>query len=173
MRGREIAKKIKLENFEREQLRAELQAAREEIERLNSVIDNNIDDGIDKIMAMSDEQISALAGYEGRNPEDQAKIARQCMDIALLKTQLAAHQLVIQQMREVLVEMSKDCVTNWPALKEAVTLQPTTEALDAYVQKAVEQEREACARVCEYESKWEDTDTESAITCAEAIRGRK
>jgi hypothetical protein len=59
-----------------------------EIERLNAVIESNIDDGIDKVMAMSDEQINALAGYEGRSHEDQATIARQCMEIAQLKMQL-------------------------------------------------------------------------------------
>ena len=65
---------------------AELEA---ENARLNGVIKSNIDDGIDKIMAMSDEQVSALAGFEGSNPEDKATIARQCMDIAMLRVELA------------------------------------------------------------------------------------
>ena len=62
----------------------------EENARLNGVIESNIDDGIDKIMAMSDEQVSALAGFEGSNPEDKATIARQCMDIAMLRVELSA-----------------------------------------------------------------------------------
>ena len=62
----------------------------EENARLNGVIESNIDDGIDKIMAMSDEQVSALAGFEGSNPEDKTTIARQYMDIAMLRVDLAA-----------------------------------------------------------------------------------
>lgn len=38
---------------------------------------------------MSDDQINALAGFEGRNPEDQETIAKQCFQIAELKVQLA------------------------------------------------------------------------------------
>lgn len=39
-------------------------------------------------MSMSDEQISALAGFEGRNPEDQAAIARKCMELAAARLQI-------------------------------------------------------------------------------------
>ena len=73
-----------------EQLTARVRELEEENARLNGVIESNIDDGIDKIMAMSDEQVSALAGFEGSNPEDKATIVRQCMDIAMLRVELSA-----------------------------------------------------------------------------------
>ena len=82
-----------------EQLTARVRELEEENARLNGVIESNIDDGIDKIMAMSDEQVSALAGFEGSNPEDKATIARQCMDIAMLRVDLAASQADAEQLR--------------------------------------------------------------------------
>ena len=90
-----------------EQLTARVRELEEENARLNGVIESNIDDGIDKIMAMSDEQVSALAGFEGSNPEDKATIARQCMDIAMLRVDLAASQLHAEQLRAALEKIGE------------------------------------------------------------------
>lgn len=95
-----------------EQLTARVRELEEENARLNGVIESNIDDGIDKIMAMSDEQVSALAGFEGSNPEDKATIARQCMDIAMLRVDLVASQAYAEQLREALntwIEIASNC----------------------------------------------------------------
>ena len=127
-----------------EQLTARVRELEEENARLNGVIESNIDDGIDKIMAMSDEQVSALAGFEGSNPEDKATIARQCMDIAMLRAKLAASQLHAEQLREALVE-AKPLVQDWcnenggaglavfVRLRETLAIPRDTSALDAYV----------------------------------------
>lgn len=75
-----------------ESLRAQVAELRAENKRIQAVVDQSIDDGIDKIMAMSDEQIDALARYEGRSPEDQATIAKQCFEIAALRVENASLQ---------------------------------------------------------------------------------
>ncbi len=199
-----------IEDFERltladyKQLRTDLAAAKAEIERLNTIIESNIDDGIDKILAMSDEQISALAGYEGRSPDDQATIARQCMDIAMLKTELAARDLVIKQMREAVAEGMEhvEAITcdaegsvcllgsddlradkyhlqdGIDIIREALALQPTTEALDAYVQRAVEREKERSADICKsigdaFSENYMGDHASGAWECEAAIRARK
>ena len=93
-----------------EQLTARVRELEEENTRLNGVIESNIDDGIDKIMAMSDEQVSALAGFEGSNPEDKATIARQCVDIAMLRVDLAAAQEDNQKLRIALNSTKRDLI---------------------------------------------------------------
>ena len=133
-----------------EQLTARVRELEEENARLNGVIESNIDDGIDKIMAMSDEQVSALAGFEGSNPEDKATIARQCMDIAMLRVDLAASQAYAEQLREALqtfIDEHEECTDadDWMAMlcsieahhvaEEALALPRDTSALDAYVAK--------------------------------------
>ena len=77
---------------ELESLRAQVAELKAENGRLQAVVDQSIDDGIDKVMAMSDEQINALAGYEGRSPEDQATIAKQCFEIAALRVENSSLQ---------------------------------------------------------------------------------
>lgn len=83
---------------------------------------------------------------------------------ARLREQLAAQQLVIEKMRSSLVatrddlelrmKLSEDDSLNisnsiLDQMLDAIDLQPSTEALDAYVAEAVKAEREACAKVCD------------------------
>ena len=131
-------------------LESRVRELEEENARLNGVIESNIDDGIDKIMAMSDEQISALAGFEGSNPQDKATIARQCMDIAMLRFDLAASQAYAEQLREAL-KASDDLLRDLPASggfyglavmennEQALATPISTEALDAYVAEKVKE----------------------------------
>ncbi len=133
-------------------LESRVRELEEENARLNGVIESNIDDGIDKIMAMSDEQVSALAGFEGSNPEDKATIARQCMDIAMLRVDLAASQAYAEQLREALTT----CVCAMQDYqagigitemfdkgerlgRKALSTPASTEALDKYVAEKVKE----------------------------------
>jgi len=52
---------------------------------LSQALEAAVDNNLDKLMAMSDEQIRALAGFEGHHPDDLAALARQTFEIALLK----------------------------------------------------------------------------------------
>ena len=52
---------------------------------LSQALEAAVDNNLDKLMAMSDEQIRALAGFEGHHPDDLAALARQTCEIALLK----------------------------------------------------------------------------------------
>ena len=97
-----------------QQLRADLAAARAEIERLN--------------------------GWR--------KVAEENLQgMAICNQQLAAHQLVIKQAKKFIFEWDLARSSGeWPyrvlqELREALAVS-STEALDAYVQRAVEQERE-------------------------------
>ncbi len=134
-----------------EQLIARVRELEEENARLNGVIESNIDDGIDKIMAMSDEQVSALAGFEGSNPEDKATIARQCMDIAMLRVDLAATQLHAERLREALEFLSARIVTMdlGGVVERAISLPRDTSALDAYVSEKVKEAQVAYERAAE------------------------
>ena len=133
-----------------EQLTARVRELEEENARLNGVIESNIDDGIDKIMAMSDEQVSALAGFEGSNPEDKATIARQCMDIAMLRVDLAASQLHAEQLREALETLNKVSNIGCGRVEKALALPRDTSALDSYVanqrEAAYQEARRAAAQ---------------------------
>ena len=125
-----------------EQLTARVRELEEENARLNGVIESNIDDGIDKIMAMSDEQVSALAGFEGSNPEDKATIARQCMDIAMLRVDLAASQAYAEQLREALENHSgnyKLSKAECKIINDLLDKPHDTSALDAYVAEKVKE----------------------------------
>lgn len=55
---------------------------------LERAADAKLDESLDKIMAMSEEQITALAAYEGHNPDDQARLGNQAVQIATLRIAL-------------------------------------------------------------------------------------
>lgn len=62
-------------------LETALGQAREELERVR---DAAVDESMNKILAMSDEQITALSRLEGHDPKDEATIARQAGELAML-----------------------------------------------------------------------------------------
>jgi len=51
-----------------------------EIAQLREALDASIDEQLKKLLAMSDEQITALTRLQGHDPADQAKLAGQAMD---------------------------------------------------------------------------------------------
>jgi len=59
-----------------------------EIARLNALVEQLKDDGINKIMAMTDEQVSALARLEGSNPDDVARLTKKVFDLALANNRI-------------------------------------------------------------------------------------
>ena len=137
---------------ENEQLRAR-------VLELEAIVNRNIDDGIDKIMTMTDEQISALAGFEGRNPGNQETIARKCFEVAQLnvriaelekerdaaREEIAAQQLVIQQMREALQMLDHVSNVSCGKVQEALALQPSTAALPELIEKVEKRTIDLCA----------------------------
>ena len=134
------------------QLRAELAAAKAEIESLRA-----------DCLGLAFTQDPMFGRYT-RHIEQKDK-------------ELAARDLVISKMRDALITVygcypppygtGEKCV----AAREALALQPTTEALDEFVKRAVEQEREACARVAD---SWDTfASSNPPVAIAAAIRGRK
>ena len=97
-----------------------------------------------------------------------------------LLRQLAARDLVIKQMREALsiAMVGGDYLpTERSQLNKVLALQPTTEALDEFVQRAVEQERDTYATMCKTiaDSFYDDcmeSHAGGAWECEAAIRGR-
>ena len=86
--------------------------------------------------------------------------------IRIGQKRIAARELVIQQMREALEKYGHNTycprkvaidmkLKSYPEcgcwIKEALSLQPTTSALDAYVAEKVKEEREECAKLVWYD----------------------
>lgn len=63
-----------------------------------------------------------------------------------MQEQIAAQQLVIQQMREALQMLDRVSNISCGKVQEALTLQPSTKTLDAYVAEAVKAENAAIVR---------------------------
>ena len=100
--------------------------------------------------------------------------------------QLAARDLVISKMREAFEKIDSRYMSLPQFACEALALQPTTEALDAYVQeqlrsiisqnvievqRAKEEVRDKCAAKCESLFDKDDDTCDEAEQCAAAIRG--
>ncbi len=99
--------------------------------------------------------------------EKDAEIERKMSAGQHLIKEIAARDLVIQQMREALqiyVDFGKANGSDAPRAEEALSLQPTTSALDAYVTERVAEEREAIAKWYE-EDGWllDEMDVPTAI----------
>lgn len=63
---------------------------RQHLAEKESVIEQLRDSQIDKLLAMTDEQVTALCRLEGSNPDDSARIAKQAMKLAAANVELAA-----------------------------------------------------------------------------------
>ena len=113
------------------------------------------------------------AGARRQDLADFTRIVSKTVDD--LKQEIAAQQLVIQQMREALQILDRASNVSCGKVQEALALQPSTEALDAYVAEAVKAEREACAAEC-VASKLIELPIKIEIAavrkCAAAIRAR-
>lgn len=57
-----------------------------EVARLH---ESAVDQNIDKLMALSDEQVTALTRLEGHDPDDVARLCKQVIEIARLKVEVA------------------------------------------------------------------------------------
>lgn len=133
-----------------ERLREELQAAREEVSALLSVRDKQ-----EAYMANQGKQLAAAKAEIELNEinlglaVDYQKqlISDFHAERTELKQQLAARDLVIKQMRGFVATIDSDVdksvigalsTTGFRALNKAIALQPTQEALEEFVQKAIE-----------------------------------
>jgi hypothetical protein len=68
--------------FEREELRAELAKSKQ-------CLQGSIDSNLNKLLEMTDEQVTALTRLEGSNPEDVAALARKTMELAVANVKLS------------------------------------------------------------------------------------
>lgn len=76
----------------------------ERIKELEGIADKLRDDGINKIMAASDEQINALCRMEGSNPEDVEKLTKKVMELAIANTRIKQLTEKLAAAERVLVE---------------------------------------------------------------------
>lgn len=84
------------------------------------------------------------AGARRQDLADFTRIVSKTVDD--LKQEIAAQQFVIEKMREALINIHQVACSGSPELEiagEAIAIQPSTEALAAYVAEAVKEEREA------------------------------
>jgi primase-polymerase (primpol)-like protein len=135
--GAAVADTFNLQRIE--QLTAELEAAKTEIKHITRSRDNfaaNAENSLHHLDVARSEIDRLKSGWESdiRHIDTQAK-------------KLAARDLVIQKMREALVSAKN---TIWhlshgvnEKVVEALTLQPTTEALDAYVNARLDEMSQA------------------------------
>lgn len=86
--------------------------------------------------------------------------------------QLAAQQLVIQQIREALQMLDRASNISCGKVQEALALPSDTTALEAMIAEAGEVMRERCAAVCDEQYPYSvfHTDVLAAKNCAAAIR---
>ena len=75
------------------------------------------------------------AGARRQDLADFTRIVSKTVDD--LKQEIAAQQLVIEKMREALQMLDRVSNISCGKVQEAIALQPSTEALDAYVAEAV------------------------------------
>ena len=156
------------------ELRTDLAAAKER-ERTNDIL---LEQQGDKLAALNDELAAAKAEIETKTRElaQEVYYANQYrVGNNNLQKDLAARDLVIKQLREAVywLKLKTDPKYGYPIAEKALTLQPTTEALDAYVQRAKEEVRDKCAAKCkeQYPYSVHHTDQLAAKNCAEAIKG--
>lgn len=80
------------------------------IERLTAELDSRLDSDLDKILAMSDEQVTALTRLEGSNPDDVAALARKAMQCAVLTVERDELRADLDAERDA-AELKSACIT--------------------------------------------------------------
>jgi urocanate hydratase len=159
---------MKLEHCHLHALTAELEAAKAEIARYEAsptietcrkMIEN-------KAVQENSELYKQLAA---KDAELEAAWAHNESTRRVAAKEIAARDLVIQKIQEFMFENT--VIPEGVSITEAeatLSLKPNTEAIDAYVEEAVQAEREACAKVCERRH-WT---VDSGNHFAKAIRAR-
>ena len=71
-----------------------------ECKQLRDEIDMLRDSNIDKVIAMSDDEINALNRLEGRDPKDVATITRTAFDIAQLRVKAKQDEALLRECLE-------------------------------------------------------------------------
>lgn len=66
---------------------------------LQATLDTKIDESCDKVMAMSDEQITALTRLDGSNPKDVAALVKKTIECALLEVERNAAIAKLDELR--------------------------------------------------------------------------
>jgi hypothetical protein len=75
------------------------------IEELEEALQQSIDSNVDKIMAMTDDQVAALTRLDGSNPEDSARLGKQACELAIAAVRIAEQDEEIARLRSALNAM--------------------------------------------------------------------
>lgn len=73
-----------------------------------------IDCNLNKLLAMTDEQVTALTRLEGSNPEEVAALARKTMELAIANVKLAAAETSANELRRAVAELIGADPETWP-----------------------------------------------------------
>lgn len=68
---------------------------------LERKIKSMVDENVDKVLAMSDKQVTALTVMDGHNPDDVAKISRHAAETAILKSKINSLEYQIKQLSSI------------------------------------------------------------------------
>jgi len=98
-------------------------AAKERIEKLDTALQAAINSNCDKIMAMSDEQVTALTRLDGSNPDDVARLGRQAFELARQKVRIAS--------LEAELTLASETLRRYQALHEAKGTPDSAQKADA------------------------------------------
>jgi hypothetical protein len=74
-------------------------AERARTAELSKALQQSIDSNVDKIMAMTDDQVAALTRLDGSNPEDSARLGKQACELAIAAVRIAEQDEEIARLR--------------------------------------------------------------------------
>ncbi len=69
------------------------------IAELEQALQQSIESNVDKIIAMTDDQVSALTRLDGSNPEDSARLGKQACELAIAAVRIAEQDEEIARLR--------------------------------------------------------------------------
>jgi len=93
-----------------EQLRIQVTSLEITVESLTAEIESYLDSNLQKILAMSDEQVTALTRLDGSNPDDVAALARKAMQCAVLTVERDELRADLDAERDA-AELKSACIT--------------------------------------------------------------
>ena len=102
--------------------------AADALERLASEFESYLDSNLQKILAMSDEQVTALTRLDGSNPDDVAALARKAVQCAVLTVERDELRADLDAERDA-AELKSACITGMR--QEVTAWSMTVENLEA------------------------------------------
>lgn len=112
------------------------------IERLTTELESRLDNDLDKILAMNDEQVTALTRLDGSNPDDVAALARKAMQCAVLTVERDELRADLDAERDA-AELKSACITGMR--QEITAWSVTVENLEAELESKLDSDLEKIA----------------------------